>query len=110
MTKAREYARIYKFGKQAFSSHFRLFYKKAQDQNPTRFGFVISKKQVGKIVARNRLKRILRARVAALFPAFFPGFEVIVQARTQLPSLTTQEVHQELTWLLTQAKLMKKND
>lgn len=47
---------------------------------PSRVGFVVSK-AVGGAVARNRVKRRLRAQMARLLPVLPPGLDVVVRAQ-----------------------------
>lgn len=107
LTSSREYHRIYKTGKKTFSAHLHLFYE-SSNQNPSRFGFVVSQKQIAKIVARNRLKRILRAQIRELMPFIAPGFNVIIQAKSPLLQLTSEKIYQELIKILQKANLIQK--
>lgn len=88
------------------SAHLRLF-SLSKNQNPSRFGFVVSKKHAAKIVARNRLKRILRSAVRALADRVLPGFDIVVQAKAGAAGAASGEIRQELAVLLGQAKILK---
>ncbi len=107
----RDFSRVYRLGRQLSSPHLRLSYLPrlghARDQNFSRFGFVVSKKQAKKIVLRNRFKRILRACVQTLLPALRAGTDVVVQGKGTLANLSTPQIHQELSELLRRADLLK---
>lgn len=76
------------------------------NQNIPRFGFIISKKTLPKVVDRNKVKRRIKAflarRVAKIMPAdilFFPQASALKQPFAQVSS--------EIEGLFTQAKLWK---
>lgn len=75
-------------------------------QNPSRFGFVISKKQVRKATGRNRLKRALCAVILGCNSQISPGFKIIIQAKSRAQSLSTHRLKQNLIDLLGKAKLL----
>ncbi len=69
----------------------------------SRFGFAVSRR-VGKAVARNRVKRRLRAAVAELHPP--GGFDVIVTARAPAAEATYHELKAALAQLLRRARVL----
>ena len=80
LVKARDFSQIYKRGKRFSGVSLNLTYLKS-NQNTPRFGFVVSTKQVRRIVDRNRLKRILRAEIRELLDQITPGVDVVIQGR-----------------------------
>lgn len=100
----KDFPSLYKKGRQVTSRNLRLIYS-PNSQNTTRFGFVISKKHAAKIVQRNRIKRILRAAVAAAQKKVAPGFDVIIQGKPGVKNLKPAQVREELSELLTKSKI-----
>lgn len=76
------------------------------DQNKSRFGFVVSKKGLGTLVKRNRLKRILRGLVKDLLSQIVSGHDVILIARATLLSYGPKDRFQILKKALIKAKLL----
>lgn len=118
----RDFSRAYRLGRRLSSPHLRIFYLPrsaparfgkgsggpAQDQNFSRFGFVVSKKQAKKIVLRNRFKRILRAHIRTVLSNLRAGTDVVVQGRGPLANLPAPQICEELSELLRRADLLKK--
>ncbi|MBI4050682.1 MAG: ribonuclease P protein component [Candidatus Doudnabacteria bacterium] len=107
LVKSREFAQIYKNGERLSSPNLRIFYASKKNQNASRFGFVISKKQARKIAARNRIKRILRAHIAKLKSEIQPGFEVVFHGRPGILRLEGGEIRKELENLLKRGRIIK---
>lgn len=107
LTKPQDFSWIYRTGKRIVSPHLRIFYA-LTNQNSSRFGFVISKKQVRKIVARNRLKRILRSQIRTILPQLVSGLLVVIQVRPEILQQKSPEIRSELTGILKKARLLKK--
>lgn len=57
----------------------------------SRFGFVITKRTAKSAVARNRTKRMIRARVEALFERITPGQDVLFILRKDLSEEKTDD-------------------
>lgn len=113
LTKSKEFSRIYKAGKQFSSPHLRIFFlpgsfldERTQSQNFSRFGFVVSKKQVSKIAARNRLKRVLRAEIGIRYRKILPGFAVVILAKPGITFSSVKAIPAELNELLSKAGLL----
>jgi len=106
VVKDKEFSAIYKAGSRARSKNLTVTYLK-QDQNISRFGFVVSKKQAHRIVRRNRVKRRLRAQVSQLLPRVTAGFDLIISARESVLALSGEELRFELAGLLKKVKLLR---
>lgn len=107
LVKARDFSQIYKRGKRFSGVSLNLTYLKS-NQNTPRFGFVVSTKQVRRIVDRNRLKRILRAEVRELLDQITPGVDVVIQGRPRADRAAADQIRQDLGKLLKKANLLGK--
>ena len=96
---------VYQRGRWVKTAHLKLFYFFSKQKDPS-FAFVVSKKQVRRIVDRNRLKRIFRAEVSKVLKNVVPGTKVIVQARVDMPKLPSSEIRAELKEALIKAKIL----
>ena len=75
--------------------------------DPTRFGFVTTR-ALGNAVARNKIKRRLRAATHALRSDITPGHDIIISARKPASDAPYQTLAQSLRTLLTRAKALNK--
>ena len=107
LQKPGDFERLYKRGRRLSSRHFQVLYSLQKDQNSSRFGFVVSKKQVKTIVARNRQKRVLRAQVWNFRERLMPGFDIVIQPRSSAFQLSPREKKEEILNLLQKARLIK---
>ncbi|OGE77873.1 MAG: ribonuclease P protein component [Candidatus Doudnabacteria bacterium RIFCSPHIGHO2_01_FULL_46_14] len=105
LTQEKDFLRIYKKGQRIQGNHLRISVLRA-NQNVTRFGFVISKKELSKATARNRVKRILRAAVHGQKKNIKPGYDVIIQARASSKLAPPALLRQEIENLFSKAKLI----
>ncbi|TSA46424.1 ribonuclease P protein component [bacterium] len=101
-----EISRVYKRGRRAKSANLSLFYFFSGQKIPSRFAFVVSKKQISRIVDRNRLKRILRSGVAGFRSRISPGYSVIVQGQPNMRRLESKKLVEELEDLLKKARIL----
>src|SRR3989344_5775576 len=105
LTHERDFSLVYKHSKPISSSHLKL-YSLPQNQNQSRFGFVVSKKQVKTIVERNRIKRRLRAVISQKLSKLKSGYSVIIQVKNNARTMTTSELKAELEQLFHRSKLL----
>lgn len=106
LVKPFDFNKVYKSGRQANTRNLRLFYLKTGGQFSV-FGFVVGKKQVEKIVSRNRLKRILRNAISQCRNAIVPGFSVVIQGRHGADKASPSQLREDLQQSLMRAKLLK---
>jgi len=71
----------------------------ARAGEPPRVGLVVSK-AVGNAVVRNRTKRVLRALMSARIGQLPTGVDVVISAKTDLPSAPTPNLVADLDRLL----------
>jgi ribonuclease P protein component len=77
----------------------------SNDQEISRFGFSASRR-VGKAVARNRAKRLLREAVRLHLGEVQPGWDCLLVARTATAEATFAEVETAVLQLLQRGRLL----
>ncbi len=90
-----DFLRLYRRGRSAADSHF-ICYVAPNRLGKVRLGITTSKK-IGKAVARNRARRVLRAAFREVLPKIREGQDIILVARTK----TTFSKSTALTPILT---------
>ena len=99
ITKHSRYRAIYAQGVWSSSRHFTAI-RCINDKETRRLGITVTKK-AGNAVKRNRIKRLIR-EFFRLNKCLFPiGYDVVVMAKRNMPSLNYQEACRELTELFT---------
>lgn len=81
-------------------------------QNPegqTRIG-VLAGRRVGKAVARNRARRLLREAARRLYPRLAPGWDLLLIARPPIVDVKEPQVEEALRQLAHQAGLLLGED
>ncbi|HEV8601189.1 MAG TPA: ribonuclease P protein component [Patescibacteria group bacterium] len=75
-------------------------------QNSPRFGFIIPKKEVSKVVDRNKIKRRLKAILIKSLKQLSPA-DILIFPRKQILALTFTSLEQEVVKIFKSAKLWK---
>ena len=105
ITQEKDFSLIYRRGQRVSGNLLRLTVLRT-NQNATRFGFVIGKKESPKATARNRFKRILRAEVRERHKRIKTGYDVIIQGRSGSRTVAPAQLRAEFEKLLSKAKLI----
>lgn len=87
ITRGAEYRAVVRGGVRCAAAHTVTYVVTSAEQRPARFGFIVSK-QVGTAVARNTVRRRLKAVCAAALSEVRPGADVVIRA---LPGAATAE-------------------
>jgi len=102
ITKPAQYALVYNDGS-SWTSNLLVMKALPNGLNLSRYGFSVSKR-VGKAVARNKVKRLLR-EILRLTP-LKPGWDIIFIARRSVATADYAKLEKSVKGLLSQAQLM----
>lgn len=103
----KDFERVEKEGRIFQSKSFGLAYFNRNDNQPARFGFVISTKIAKEATKRNKAKRAL-AEVARLnLDNIKDGFDIVFLAKQTILNKSTQDITNEVERALFQAYLLK---
>src|SRR5687768_7879368 len=96
LTKKKDFDQVKEREKLVHSVSFAFLYLAKNEENPSRFGFVISTKISKKAVERNRAKRILREAVRHQIKNAHPGFDGIFLAKHLILTRTSEQIVAEV--------------
>jgi len=100
-----DFQRVWNDGK-SYSHPLVILRTRANGMNQCRYGFVAGKK-VGKAVARNRAKRLMREAIRHRLPAISPGWDLILIARSGAERAEFKEIDAVIDALLQRAQLIR---
>jgi ribonuclease P protein component len=104
LTDSEEFGQVFRRGRGVGGPLMLLKALKVRDDR-VRVGVSVSRK-LGKAVARNRAKRLLREAARRYVGAIRPGYDVVLVAKEGLASASFQEIVGSLGSLLFQARLL----
>jgi ribonuclease P protein component len=107
LTRSTDFKRVRRLGK-SYAHPLVVLYMLKSDGPGTRVG-VTAGVSIGNAVKRNRAKRLMRAAMNELLPNTLPGFDLILIARSPLPSADLQQTRAALTSVLGRAGLLSQN-
>jgi len=85
---------------------FSLLISQAVENQPSRFGFIISTKIHKKAVKRNRAKRLLSEAILDLISKVKPGFDAVVLAKKKIIEADFKEIRKEVKELFVKAGMV----
>ena len=88
---AGEFQAVFSHSQFKVSCRYFLVLAKTNDQNNTRIGLVVGKKNVSKAVQRNRVKRLIRDWFRR-HQEFSPNLDMIVLVRKEADTLNNQQL------------------
>lgn len=104
----RDFRHLYKKGKTQGSSFLALRFVKKDDQDYTRFAFVISNKTAKKAVDRNRVRRQTRAVIRENLKDIVSGYDVLITIKASYVPLPYSEKKEQVEYILKKSGLLKK--
>lgn len=106
ITKDKEFDRIFKGGKSAYSNILGLKALKTEEEN-SRFGILISTKVSKKAVIRNRLKRQIREILKQYFTQIAPGYDCVIVTLPQIKEADFKQIEDALIFCLKRLRLIQ---
>lgn len=97
---------VKKKGKMYQSDAFGLLVRQRNDNNPTKFGIVVSNRVSKKAVDRNRIKRELREALRNILDRIKGGADVVILTRKGLLDANTKDIEKDLKEKLKEASLL----
>ncbi len=107
ITGAKDFSRIQNEGKVLQSNSFGVAFFKRTDEEPCRFGFIVSTKVAKEAVDRNRFKRAMSEAVRLDSINLNVGYDVVFLAKTTISRVSTVELMKEVRTSLKNAGIMK---
>lgn len=107
LTGAKDFSKVQAEGKVFQSQNFGIAYLERKDEEPSRFGFIVSTKIAKDAVDRNRFKRAMSEAVRLNSINLIPGFDVVFLAKTSINRESTSNIMKEVRDSLKEVGLMK---
>jgi ribonuclease P protein component len=107
LTGAGNFDKVKEEGSLFQSESFAIAILLRKDEEPSRFGFVISNKISKRANIRNKIKRILREAVKTSLPELKSGFDVIFLVKKVALARQTKDIMNEVSVVFKKADLFK---
>jgi ribonuclease P protein component len=104
LTRSIDFKRVRRYGK-PYAHPLVVLYTAVSGEPMARVG-VTAGRWVGGAVERNRAKRLFREAMRSLYPQILPGNDLLLIARSPLPSANYSQTKDVLATLLIRAKLI----
>lgn len=105
LIKKQEFGKVFRNGTRATSKFLSLRIQKTANAFP-RIGFVVGQRISKKAIARNRVKRRLRASFGEHIKKIGPGLDVIVVPAPEIVEKSFREISTEVEKVLRKARLL----
>jgi len=96
LTGSEDFAKVEKDGNVFQSTNFGIAYLKRADENPSRFGFIVSTKIAKEAVDRNRCKRAMSEAVRINSIDLEKGYDIVFLAKTSISRVSTTDIMKEV--------------
>ena len=93
-------------GKMHQSNTFGFLVRSRNDEDPTRFGVVVSTKISKKAVDRNKVKRMVKEAIRENLDKIKDGFDAVILAKKGLLEIDKKDLNKELEEALKKGKLV----
>ena len=103
LSKTNEFKKVFSEGRRIEGKNLIIFISK-NDYNFNRFGIIV-KKETGKAVVRNKIKRWLREAFRLINKKLSPGYDIIVLAKNNIRKSDYFEICHDLENLFYKGKL-----
>lgn len=105
---AKEYPAVFAEGVSLAGRSLVLWYRKVDEDAPTRFGVATSKRTLHEAVWRSRARRLLREAFRKVRPEIIGGVACVLVARRMIRERCAYDVEKDLRRLLQKAGLLQK--
>jgi len=103
----KDFDRIQKEGKVFQSTNFGIAYLKRGNEEPSRFGFIVSTKIAKDAVDRNRFKRAMSEAVRIASIDLRTGYDVVFLAKVSITRVPTADIMKEVRFSLRESGLSR---
>jgi len=107
LTKKEDFEKVKTKGRSVQSESFFFSYLKRTDNDPSRFGFVVTKKISPHATARNKASRGLREGVRQTLAYIKPGYDCVLVAKPIIVRKYTNDLMHEVDLVLQKSHLMQ---
>ena len=105
----RDFKHLFKKGKTQGSRFLGMRFANKEEQDFTRFAFVISTKTAKLAVDRNRARRQLREIVRSLLPRIKAGYDLSITIKANFIPLSFEQKEEQVLYLLKKAGLLSRS-